>query len=61
MRLRGGETTSKKQISFRFERATKNMYRFREDSPDPVVGTLYMNKRMFENGSPDKINVTIEW
>lgn len=48
------------RIGFSFERATKNMLRFREDNTtNPVVGTLYVSKRAFPN-TPDKLNVTIE-
>jgi len=57
--IKGGENTTR--LSFRFERATKNMYRFREDNDEPIVGTLYVSKRAFSGGAPDKIEVTIEW
>lgn len=35
------------ELTFVFERETKNCYRFQEQSPAPVVGTLYVQKFAF--------------
>jgi hypothetical protein len=48
-------------IVFKFDKATKGAYRYREDQ-DPttsVVGNLYMRKWAFTDEPPDEINVTI--
>ena len=51
-----------KQIEFEFERATKNTYRFQEQTfTDPVIGTLYVQKALFSNQTPKKLRVTVEW
>lgn len=47
--------------SFTFEQATKNMYRFREDGDNPIVGTLYVNKRVFVDDEPGALTATFEW
>ena len=52
---------TKAAATFQFERATKNKYRFREDSDDPIVGTLYLDKGLFKDGAPDRITATFEW
>ncbi len=50
----------KKEIKFKFERATKNTYRFQEESTEePVIGTLYVKKSLF-TVEPQEIKVTIE-
>lgn len=53
--------TTKVTRSFTFEQATKNMYRFREDGPNPIVGTLYMNKSVFVDDKPVSLTATFEW
>ena len=51
-----------KQIEFEFERATKNIYRFREKTfTDPVIGTLYVQKALFGSTTPKKLKVMVEW
>lgn len=51
-----------KEIEFEFERATKNTYRFQENSSgNPVIGTLYVQKAIFENREPKSVKVTLEW
>jgi len=40
---------TQKSFTFSFERETKNKYRFREEGVDPVVGTLYVSKALFES------------
>jgi len=54
----------KKEIDMTFERATKNTYRFAEavaPAGSMIIGTLYMQKSVFEGKQPGKIKVTIEW
>jgi len=36
------------------------MYRFKERSDDPTVGSLYINKTTYPKGRPDAVVVTIE-
>lgn len=45
-------------INFSFERATKNTYRFHEESDNPIIGTLYVKKSAFPNGQPSKLLIT---
>ncbi len=49
------------EVTFTFERETKNTYRFQEDesSGPPKVGTLYVQKWSFET-PPRRIKVSIE-
>ena len=47
--------------TFTYERATKNKYRFREDSDNPIVGTLYLSKKLFGDSPPDKVTAAFEW
>ena len=52
----------RKEIEFEFERATKNTYRFQEKSlGTPVIGTLYVQKSVFDAKEPKKVKVTVEW
>ena len=45
-----------------FERATKNAYRFQEKSKgEPSIGTLYVQKSVFDSKEPEKVKVTVEW
>jgi hypothetical protein len=46
------------RISFAHERDTKRMYRFKEESEEPVMGTLYVSKGAFED-RPSRISVTV--
>jgi hypothetical protein len=42
----------RKEMEFEFERATKNIYRFQDKSPElPVFGSK----------KPKKVKVTVEW
>ena len=51
-----------KQIEFEFERATKNTYRFQENTfTDPVIVTLYVQKAQFGSQTPKGLRVTVEW
>lgn len=50
----------RKEVKFKFERATKNTFRFQEDTTlDPVIGTLYVKKSLFK-AEPQELKVTIE-
>lgn len=50
----------REEVKFKFERATKNTFRFQEDTTsDPVIGTLYVKKSLF-NAEPKGLKVTIE-
>ena len=49
--------------AFKFERATKNTYRFAEEEVPgeaPVVGTLYIQRFAFDGTEPGTISVTVE-
>lgn len=48
-----------KHLAFRFERETKRTYRFQEESEDPIVGTLYVQKSAFKS-RPEKIDVHLK-
>ena len=50
------ETQTK--VKFQYERETKNKSRFREDAEDPVMGTLYVSKGLFEE-RPEELEVTL--
>ncbi|MEM3192778.1 MAG: hypothetical protein QW292_12010 [Candidatus Parvarchaeota archaeon] len=53
---------NEKELEFDFERATKNTYRFQEKGPgNPVIGTLYVQKSLFEGKEPKSLKVTVEW
>jgi hypothetical protein len=47
------------EAEFKYERDTKRCYRFQEDSQNPKVGTLYVQKWAFEK-QPSRIKVTVE-
>ncbi|MEM3291013.1 MAG: hypothetical protein QW046_05805 [Candidatus Micrarchaeaceae archaeon] len=52
----------KKEIEFEFERATKNTFRFQERaSGNPDIGTLYVQKSLFEGKEPKSLKLTVEW
>lgn len=46
------------KVSFKYERETKNKYRFSEDAEEPVMGTLYVRKDLFDE-RPDQLEVTL--
>ena len=46
-------------LTFRYERDTKRTYRFQEESENPIVGTLYIQKSAFKS-RPEKIEVHLE-
>lgn len=46
-------------LTFRYERDTKRTYRFQEESENPVVGTLYVQKNAFKS-RPEKIEVHLK-
>ncbi|MCK5251792.1 MAG: hypothetical protein KAQ96_02540 [Thermoplasmata archaeon] len=50
---------TKNSLTFEYERDTKNKYRFREASDEPVMGTIYVSKDHFED-RPDKLEVTLK-
>ena len=55
-----GEIIDKNEIKFAFERATKNTYRFQEKaSGSPVIGTLYVQKSVFDSKEPEKVKVAV--
>ncbi|MFQ5907182.1 MAG: hypothetical protein ACE5JA_11510 [bacterium] len=46
-------------LTFIYERDTKRTYRFQEDSENPIVGTLYVQKSAFK-ARPEKIDVVLK-
>ena len=52
----------KQVVKLEFERATKRTFRFKEQAPEgeEVIGTLYVQKRVFDGKEPQNIQVTIE-
>ena len=47
---------------FKFERATKNTFRFAEEEVPgeaPIIGTLYMQRFAFNGTQPDTLTVTV--
>jgi hypothetical protein len=50
----------KRELNFFFERETPGTYRFKEDSPTPIVGSLYVKKSAFET-KPERVKMTLEW
>lgn len=51
-----------KTIVMAFERATKRTFRFKEQAPEgeEAIGTLYVQKRVFDGKEPKNIKITIE-
>jgi hypothetical protein len=48
--------------TFAFEKATKNTYRFQEEpgaGEPPIIGTLYVQKFIFNGTTPGHITVTL--
>jgi hypothetical protein len=50
----------KRELIFSYEKETPGTYRFKEDSPMPLVTTIYIKKSAFDT-KPDKLKVTLEW
>src|SRR5262249_15651127 len=52
----------RKTIAMEFERATKRTFPFKEQAPEgeEAIGTLYVQKRVFEGKEPKSIKITIE-
>jgi len=46
------------KINTKYERETKNKFRFQEDAPEPVMGTLYVRKDLFDE-RPEQLEVTL--
>lgn len=46
------------RLTFAHERDTKRTYRFKEESDEPVMGTLYVSKGAFET-RPSRLEVTV--
>ncbi|MFQ6128181.1 MAG: hypothetical protein ACE5QW_04695 [Thermoplasmata archaeon] len=46
-------------LTFSYKRDTKRTYRFQEESDNPIVGTLYVQKRAFKS-RPERIEVTLK-
>jgi hypothetical protein len=53
-----GGMEMERKVRFEYERETKRKYRFREDAEEPVMGTLYVSKDLFDE-RPDAIEVTL--
>jgi hypothetical protein len=45
-------------ILFHHERDTKNKHRYQEDSDEPVMGTIYVSKDLFDD-RPDRLELTL--
>ena len=54
----GREGNMERKIDFRMERPTRNTYRFFENSEEPLVGTLYVQKTAFKR-MPRRIEVIL--
>ncbi len=46
-------------LHFGYERDTKNKYRYREEGDEPVMGTVYVSKDLFDD-RPDRLEVTLK-
>lgn len=46
-------------VEFEFERATKNTFRFKEISDDPIIGILYVKKTAFAGRQPLRVSVAL--
>ena len=46
-------------INFKYERETKNKFRFKEDAEVPVMGTVYVSKTLFDE-RPKELEVTLK-
>ena len=47
-----------RKVSFGYERETKRKYRFKEEGEEPVMGTLYVSKELFDE-RPDRLEVIL--
>jgi hypothetical protein len=47
-----------RKIMFEYERDTKNKYRFRETADEPLMGTVYVSKELFDE-RPGTLEVTL--
>ena len=47
------------KVEFEFERETKRKFRFKELSEEPVMGTLYVSKDLFDE-RPERLEVTLK-
>jgi hypothetical protein len=45
-------------LDFEYERETKNKYRYREAGDEPVMGTVYVSKGLFDD-RPERLRVTL--
>jgi hypothetical protein len=48
-----------RKVAFEYEKDTKNKYRFTEDADEPVMGTLYVSKDLFDQ-RPQRLEVTLK-
>ncbi len=46
-------------VTFTFDRSTKNTHRYVEVNDNPIVGTLYVQKHALGDKAPASITVTI--
>ncbi len=46
------------RITFKYERETKNKYRYSEDAEEPVMGTIYVRKDLFDD-RPEELELTL--
>ncbi len=46
-------------INFKYERETKNKFRFKEDAEVPVMGTVYVSKTLFDE-RPEELEITLK-
>ncbi len=46
------------KVIFEYERETKRKYRFKEMAEEPLMGTLYVSKDLFDD-RPGKLEVTL--
>lgn len=56
---------SSKSVHFKFEKATKNTYKYEEDPQDnapKIVGSLYIQKHVFGAGTPPhRVLLSLGW
>jgi hypothetical protein len=46
------------KVDFEYERETKRKFRFKELAEEPVMGTLYVSKELFDD-RPNRLEVTL--
>jgi len=49
----------KAEVELSLDKTTKRMYRFKEEGEENLIGTLYLNQKIFDS-EPKKIKVTVE-